>query len=78
MLLKIENLRVRFGNATVLDIRTPICIEEGDRIGIIGSNGAGKSTFIKSILGLVPIWLLNILWRQCCRQKFLKIRSCRI
>ena len=54
MLLKIENLRVRFGNATVLDIRTPICIEEGDRIGIIGSNGAGKSTFIKSILGLVP------------------------
>ena len=42
MLLKIENLRVRFGNATVLDIRTPICIEEGDRIGIIGSNGAGK------------------------------------
>lgn len=54
MLLKIENLTVRFGKHTALDIRTPICIEKGDRIGIIGSNGAGKSTLIKSILGLVP------------------------
>lgn len=54
MLLKIENLTVRFGKYTALDISEPICIEKGDRIGIIGSNGAGKSTLIKSILGLVP------------------------
>ncbi|MDE7310395.1 MAG: ABC transporter ATP-binding protein [Eubacterium sp.] len=54
MLLKMENLTVQFGKFTALDIRTPICIEAGDRIGIIGSNGAGKSTMIKSILGLVP------------------------
>ncbi len=54
MLLKIENLTVKFGAHTALDIHTPISIEKGDRIGIIGSNGAGKSTMIKSILGLVP------------------------
>ena len=54
MLLKIENLTVRFGKFTALDIHTPICIEKGDRIRIIGSNGAGKSTLLKSILGLVP------------------------
>lgn len=54
MLLKIENLTVQFGKCKALDIHTPICMEEGDRIGIIGSNGAGKSTMIKSILGLVP------------------------
>lgn len=54
MLLTIENLNVQFGKCTALDIRTPICIERGDRVGIIGSNGAGKSTLIKSILGLVP------------------------
>lgn len=54
MILKIENLTVKFGKFTALDIRTPICIEKGDRIGIIGSNGAGKTTLIKSILGLVP------------------------
>ena len=54
MLLKIENLTVQFGKFRALDIHTPICIENGDRIGIIGSNGAGKSTMKKSILGLVP------------------------
>ncbi len=53
MLLEIENLNVKFGEYTALDIQTPIVIERGDRIGIIGSNGAGKSTMIKSILGLV-------------------------
>ncbi len=54
MILTIENLTVKFGKFTALDIHTPICIEKGDRIGIIGSNGAGKTTMIKSILGLVP------------------------
>ena len=54
MLLKIESLTVQYGKFTALDIQTPVCIEKGDRIGIIGSNGAGKSTMIRSILGLVP------------------------
>lgn len=53
-MLTIENLNVQFGGFTALDIHTPIRIEKGDRIGIIGSNGAGKTTMIKSILGLVP------------------------
>lgn len=53
MLLTIENLTVRYGQDTALSITEPLTIEEGDRIGIIGSNGAGKSTFLKSILGLV-------------------------
>lgn len=54
MLLKIESLTVQYGKFTALDIQTPVYIEKGDRIGIIGSNGAGKSTMIRSILGLVP------------------------
>lgn len=53
ILLSIENLTVCYGKDVALQIESPILIEEGDRIGIIGSNGAGKSTFIKSILGLV-------------------------
>ena len=27
----------------------------GDRVGIIGSNGSGKTTFLKSIAGEIPV-----------------------
>lgn len=53
VLLSIENLTVRYGKETALQIESPILIEKGDRVGIIGSNGAGKSTLIRSVLGLV-------------------------
>lgn len=52
-MINIERLQVKYGNFTALDITEPIIIEKGDRIGIIGSNGAGKSTFVKAVLGLV-------------------------
>lgn len=29
-------------------------IERGDKLGIIGGNGCGKSTFVKTIMGIVP------------------------
>jgi len=30
-------------------------IKKGERVGIIGPNGIGKSTFLKSILGMIPM-----------------------
>lgn len=53
MLVTIKNLQVQYGKVTALSINEPICIEEGERIGIIGSNGAGKTTLVKSVLGLI-------------------------
>jgi ABC-2 type transport system ATP-binding protein len=52
-MIQIEQLQVNYGNITALNIREQLTINKNDRIGIIGSNGAGKSTFIKAILGLV-------------------------
>lgn len=52
-MINIEKLHVKYGDLTALDIKEPITINKGDRLGIIGSNGAGKSTFVKAILGLV-------------------------
>lgn len=50
-ILSVENLKIGYTSplSTVsLDVKC------GDRIGIIGGNGLGKSTFIKTIMGLVP------------------------
>jgi len=50
-MLVIKNLSKSFGNHTVLnDIN--IHFPKGDIYGIIGSNGAGKSTFFRCICGL--------------------------
>lgn len=53
MLLTIRQMQVCYGKQKALDIEKPIVIEKGDRIGVIGSNGAGKTTMVKAMLGLV-------------------------
>lgn len=50
--IEIENLSVYYGNVCALsDIN--LTVMEKDFLGIIGPNGGGKSTLIKSILGLI-------------------------
>ncbi|MGB8170956.1 MAG: ATP-binding cassette domain-containing protein [Chthoniobacteraceae bacterium] len=43
-------LTVRYGPHTVLD-RATIAINEGERIGLVGRNGCGKSTFMRIAAG---------------------------
>lgn len=52
--VKIENLSVYYGKTPAI---AGVCldIEEGEYLGIIGPNGGGKTTLLKSILGLIPI-----------------------
>lgn len=45
-----SNLKVDFGSDTILD-NVSVSIFDKDRIGIVGSNGAGKTTFLKLLLG---------------------------
>ncbi len=49
--LTVKNLQI--GYTSVLST-VNLKVERGARIGIIGGNGLGKSTFIKTIIGLVP------------------------
>lgn len=52
MLMTVKNLQVYYGKHLALEIGQPVQIDEQERIGIIGANGAGKSTFVKTLLGL--------------------------
>lgn len=51
-LLKIKNLTVAYDLKIVLD-NISFTVEENNFIGIIGPNGGGKTTLLKTILGLV-------------------------
>ena len=50
MLLKAQSVSKSFGPMKVLE-DVSLQINEGDRIGLVGANGAGKSTFLKILLG---------------------------
>lgn len=49
--IKVENLNVRYSE--VLALRCDRAEFSGGVIGVLGHNGAGKSTFIKTVLGLL-------------------------
>ncbi|CAJ1190422.1 Bacitracin transport ATP-binding protein BcrA [Companilactobacillus paralimentarius] len=52
ILLKIQNLNKSFGNKKVLN-NINFTVQQGHIIGLIGANGAGKTTIMKAILGIL-------------------------
>ncbi len=52
VILTAMELEVHFGEQVILD-KASLSVHEGDRIGLVGRNGAGKSTFLKIITGLI-------------------------
>jgi len=51
MLLDIKNLNVYYGKAKAVE-GVSLCIQEGEIVTIIGANGAGKTTILRTISGL--------------------------
>ncbi|MCF2663317.1 ABC-F family ATP-binding cassette domain-containing protein [Oscillibacter valericigenes] len=52
MLLSAEHLSINFGSRQLLD-DVNFYLNEGDKTGIIGINGTGKSTFLKVLAGVI-------------------------
>jgi len=52
-MLRMKNLNCSYGECKVLH-DTSLEVNEGRLIGLIGRNGVGKTTTLKSIMGLVP------------------------
>ena len=51
MLLSAEHLSINFGSRQLLD-DVSFYLNEGDKVGVIGINGTGKSTFLKVLSGV--------------------------
>jgi branched-chain amino acid transport system ATP-binding protein len=51
VILEIENLDLYYGDAQALD-RVSLTVGEGELVAIVGANGAGKSSLIRTIAGI--------------------------
>jgi ATP-binding cassette subfamily F protein uup len=63
VILTAQDLELHYGQHVILDKAT-LSIHEGDRIGLIGRNGAGKSSFLKIIAGVMPSDYGNVAKRK--------------
>lgn len=60
-ILLIDHADMGYENKTILS-DVFLRIERGDRLGIVGFNGAGKSTFLKSIADRTPLLKGSLKW----------------
>lgn len=51
VLLEARNLNCSFGDRVLFE-NLNLSINEGDKIGLIGTNGVGKSTLLKQLAGI--------------------------
>jgi ABC transport system ATP-binding/permease protein len=50
-IISASEITVRYGDRAILDATT-LGIQEGERLGLVGRNGAGKTTFLRILAGL--------------------------
>lgn len=53
-ILKVEGLRVGYGDNQIVIDDMSFSLKKGERIAIVGKNGAGKSTLAKALCGFIP------------------------
>ena len=67
MIITIEHFKKTYGEKLLFE-NVDLSVNEGDKIGIVGINGTGKSTFLKAVAGLTPVDAGSVV-----RQKGLRI-----
>jgi branched-chain amino acid transport system ATP-binding protein len=60
--LTVEELEVRYGRVRGT-VSISFAVGEGEIVALVGSNGAGKSSTLKAILGMVAVGSGRIAWR---------------
>ena len=62
-MLKIKNLKCSYGSITAIH-GVSLSVKQGELISIIGANGAGKSSLLAAICGLMKTWSGDIIFRD--------------
>lgn len=55
MLLQVKNLRCGYGSLEAVR-GASLHVTAGEIVGLLGANGAGKSSLLKAVVGLLPPW----------------------
>ncbi len=59
--LTTDELSIGYGD-TILAKKIEVSLHRGEALGIIGSNGTGKTTFLKTVMGSLPALNGQVLW----------------
>jgi branched-chain amino acid transport system ATP-binding protein len=62
MLLDVQNIHAFYGQSHILQ-GISLCVAEGEIVALLGPNGMGKTTTLRSILGLTPAKSGSIIFR---------------
>ncbi|MHC4066354.1 MAG: ABC transporter ATP-binding protein [Planctomycetota bacterium] len=63
MLLSASDLRSGYGTSDVLQ-DVGVTVEQGEVVGVLGRNGVGKTTLMKTLIGLLPARAGQIVFRD--------------
>ena len=53
-LIEVKNATLRYGKKTALN-EVSITVPQGRVVGLLGHNGAGKTSLMKALVGLLPV-----------------------
>jgi branched-chain amino acid transport system ATP-binding protein len=64
MLLKVERLHAHYGKSHILH-GVNLAVEEGSIVSLLGRNGSGRSTTLKTMMGIVPATEGSVMLEGC-------------
>ena len=72
VLLEVRDVSVHYGRIQALH-GVSLQVHQGELVTLLGSNGAGKTTMMRALSGLLPLfwqlWLLELSFLPCLSRK---------